>query len=261
MEITSYAPGTPSWVDVGVPDLPAAMAFYGGLFGWEFDVGTEETGGYRQARLRGRSVAGFGPQMSPGLPVWATYIAVADADAAQATIERAGGTTVVPAMDVMEFGRMGVYTDTSGTHFSTWEPRAHPGAGLVNEPGTLCWNELTTRQPDEAKEFYGTVFGWTFQDNPMPDGSTYTELHLDGRAIGGMMPMVGDMWPAEIPNHWMVYFAVADTDAACERVRELGGSVPVPPFDTPAGRIAVVNDTAGTHFSLIALAPGMGDDA
>ena len=50
MEISSYKPGTPSWVDIGVPDMDAAVAFYGGLFGWTFTEGVEEAGGYRQAQ-------------------------------------------------------------------------------------------------------------------------------------------------------------------------------------------------------------------
>jgi predicted enzyme related to lactoylglutathione lyase len=258
MEMTTYEPGTPCWVDIGVPDMDAAVAFYGGLFGWAFDEPDEATGGYRQARLRGLAVAGFGPQMNPGPPVWATYVNVADADAAQAAIESAGGQTLLGAMNVLEFGRMGVYADDAGAVISTWQPGTHPGCQIVNEPGSMCWNELTTRAPEAAKVFYPAVFGWTAQDNEVADGMIYTEWQLAGRTVGGMMAMVGDEWPTDLPNHWMVYFAVADTDAACEQVTGLGGAVPIAPFDTPAGRIAVVNDTAGAFFSLIALSPEMG---
>jgi len=253
MEMTSYAPGTPSWVDVGVPDTDAAADFYGPLFGWTFDEGTPETGGYRQARLRGKSVAGFGPQMNPGMPMWATYIAVASVDETATKVTDNGGQILVPAMDVMDVGRMAVFVDNAGTAFSVWQAGTHPGAELVNEPGALTWNELTTRNPDDAKAFYGAVFGWTYEDLPMGDFD-YTEWQLDGRTIGGMMPMVGPMWPAELPNHWMVYFGTDDTDASCAKVTELGGTVHVEPFDVPAGRIAVVNDPAGAPFSLIKLA-------
>lgn len=257
MEMTSYEPGTPCWVDIGVPDMEAAVAFYGGLFGWEFDEPNEETGGYRQARLRGLAVAGFGPQMNPGPPSWATYVSVADADATQAVIEAAGGQTIVPAMDVLDFGRMGVYADDAGAVVCTWQAGSHPGCQLVNEPGALCWNELTTRAPDAAKAFYPEVFGWTSQDDDMPGGMTYTEWQLGGRTIGGLMAMVGDEWPPEVPNHWMVYFGVESTDTACEKVAELGGAVPVAPFDTPAGRIAVVSDAGGAFFSVITLSAEM----
>lgn len=251
--MTSYPAGTPSWIDIGVPDVEDAVAFYGGLFGWTFDEPDEATGGYRQARLDGAAVAGFGPQMNPGPAFWATYVAVESADETAEKVTAAGGTVVLAPMDVLEFGRMAVFADDAGTFFSVWQAGTHPGAQRVNEPGSLAWNELTTRQPEQAKAFYGAVFGWKAKDNPMGD-VTYVEWQLGERTIGGMMPMVGDVWPADLPNHWMVYFAVADTDEACVRVTELGGSVSVPPFDIPAGRIAVVNDRSGAAFSLIALA-------
>lgn len=107
----------------------------------------------------------------------------------------------------------------------------------MNEPGSLCWNELTTRHVDEALAFYGAVFGWTPNKLDM-GGTDYYELkRVDGAAIGGLMPMIGDMWPPELPDHWMVYFAVDDTDAAAARAEQLGGAVSVPPRpQRPAGR-------------------------
>lgn len=254
MELQEYAPGTPSWVDIGVPDIDAAATFYGELFGWDVAESDPEAGGYRIAHLRGRAVAGIGPQQNPGPPMWTTYVSVADASASAAAVTDAGGQLLVPAMDVMGQGVMAVCTDPGGAAFSLWQPQAHPGAGIVNEPGTLTWNELTTRDFDAAKGFYATVFGWTAHDLDNPD-MAYTEWQLDGRTIGGMMPMVGDMWPADLPNHWMVYFGSADTDATCTRLTELGGTVHVPPFDTPAGRISVVTDPSGAVFSIITLDP------
>jgi predicted enzyme related to lactoylglutathione lyase len=253
VEKTEYAPGTPSWVDIGVPDLDAAAAFYSGLFGWEIDGGDVDMGDYRQASLRGKRVAGLGPQQNPGPPSWTTYISTADVEATTARVEAAGGQVVVPAMDVMDLGRMAVFTDDSGTVFSVWQPGTHPGSELVNEPGALSWNELTTRHPAKAKAFYGAVFGWLAEDHDMGE-VTYTEWKLQGDSVGGMMPMVGDMWPDDLPDHWMVYFAVDGTDAAAERVTELGGTVSVPPFDIPQGRVAVVADPAGGTFSIITLA-------
>jgi predicted enzyme related to lactoylglutathione lyase len=252
--MTSYEPGTPNWVDIGVADIAAAGAFYGALLGWEVVPGPAETGGYASCRLRGRPVAGIGPQQNPGPPVWTSYIAVADVDAAAAAVADHGGTVVVPPMDVMDLGRMAVFTDNVGAFFSVWRAGNHIGAEVVNEPGAWCWNELTTRDPDAAKAFYGPIFGWTWVDHPQGE-STYTEWKLADRPIAGMMPMVGPQWPAELPNHWMVYFAVEDCDASAARVTELGGTVMVPPFDIPQGRVAVVNAPDGAAFSLIAPNP------
>ena len=128
------------------------------------------------------------------------------------------------------------------------------GAGVVNEPGAFAWNELMTREPDAAVEFYGRVLGWTAKVNANPD-MPYTEFQIDGRSVAGMMPMIGDAWPAELPDHWMVYFAVEDCDVAGTKIQELGGTVSVPPTDIPGiGRFAVVSDPAGAFFSVITMA-------
>jgi predicted enzyme related to lactoylglutathione lyase len=139
--------------------------------------------------------------------------------------------------------------------FSIWQPKLHAGAAITNEPGTLCWNELTTRDPQHSVEFYGAVFGWTAALLPTGGPHDYTEFRLDDRGIAGMMPMEGDSWPADVPNHWLVYFAVEDCDGAVSRVEELGGTMMVPPTDVPPGRFSVVKDPQGAAFGVIALRP------
>jgi predicted enzyme related to lactoylglutathione lyase len=251
-EPTSYAPGTPSWIDLGTPDPAAAAAFYTDLFGWDVIDQGPEAGNYRMCELRGKPVAGLGPQMNTDMPPWwTTYITVASADDIVTAVTANAGTVMVPPMDVMDVGRMAVCADPGGAVFSIWEPRAHIGCGIVNEPGTLCWNELTTRDAAAQAGFYSSVFGWTqvAQGPPM----NYVEFQLGGASIGGMMPMEGEMWPADLPNHWMVYFAVADADDAAARIVELGGSVSVEPTDIPPGRFAVVSDPQGAMFSIIAM--------
>jgi hypothetical protein len=256
MEKTSYRAGTPSWVDIGVADMDAAMAFYGGLFGWAFTEGVEEGGGYRNALVGGRRVAGFGPKMDPGPPFWATYIATDGADATAEKVVAAGGQVIVAPMDVLDVGRMAVFADDTGAAFSVWQAGTHPGAERVNEPGTLCWNELNTRRADEAKAFYSAVFGWTSQTDESPQ-MTYTQWYLDGEVVGGMMH-IGPQFPPEVPNHWLAYFAVEDTDATVARATELGGSVMMPPLDIEPGRFAVLADHAGATFAVIKLASGVG---
>jgi len=258
-ERSSYAPGTPSWVDLSTPDLDAAVEFYGGLFGWDIiePENAEQTGGYRQALLRGVPVAGLMPLMQEGQPAaWSSYVSVADADVATTHVREGGGTVIVEPMDVLDLGRMAVFLDPTGAAFGVWQPGTFHGAGLVDEPGALAWNELETRDPGAAKDFYRAVFGWTFEDHEMRGMGTYTEWKLGGASIGGMANISGRV-PDEVPAHWMVYFAVADADASLEQVRELGGEVRFGPVDIPAGRFGMVADPWGAAFAVIAL----GDEA
>ena len=246
-EVSEYAPGTPSWVDVGTPDIDAAVGFYGALFGWEIPEGEnpEQTGGYRIATLRGRAVAGVMPLMQEGQPpAWSTYVSVDDADATAASVTEAGGQVVAEPMDVMELGRMGVFTDPTGAFFGVWQPRSFAGAGIVNEAGALSWNELNTRNPDAAKAFYGAVFGWKTRDVEM-EGGSYLTVHRgdDDHSVGGIMDMRGRV-PDDVPEHWIAYFAVDDADATAAKAAERGGAVDV-------GRFAELHDPAGAHFAVI----------
>jgi uncharacterized protein len=255
-ERTSYAPGTPCWIDLGTPDQDAAAEFYGALFGWsvEADENAEQTGGYRVAMLGDKAIGGVMRLMQEGQPpAWSTYICVDDADATVAKAREVGGAVVVEPMSVLDYGRMAFLTDPTGAFIGLWQPGRNIGAGLVNEPGALSWNELNTRDLDAAKNFYGAVFAWTFEDNDMGEVGSYTSINLNGNMIGGILDMAARGVPSEVPAHWQVYFAVEDTDAAVERVKSTGGSVMVEPIDIPAGRFAIFTDPHGASFAVIAL--------
>jgi predicted enzyme related to lactoylglutathione lyase len=157
-------------------------------------------------------------------------------------------------MDVLDVGRMAVFTDSVGAFISVWQPGTHPGAQLVNEPGTWSWSELVTTDLEASKAFYGAVFDWGANTQGAGPMGSYTEWQVGGRSVGGMM-LKPPMLPAEVPPHWAVYFAVADTDAAVARVAELGGSVMMPAMDIEPGRFAVVADPTGAVFNVIALKP------
>jgi predicted enzyme related to lactoylglutathione lyase len=253
-EATSHAPGIPSFVDLSSPDIEASKRFYSALFGWEaFTV--PETGGYTMMSLRGKVVAGMGPPPpgSPRPPSWMTYVATANADTTTEKVRAAGGTVVLEPMEVMTAGRMAVCADPTGAHFSVWQAGDSHGAELVNEPGAICWNELQTRDVDAAKRFYSAVFGWGSETHDGP--VSYTEWKQDGRSIGGMMNMDLTGAPAQVPPHWLVYFAAADCDATTARAAELGGTVIVPPMDIMEGlRFSVVADPQGAVFGVLRMA-------
>ena len=246
MERDSYAAGTPSWVDLGSPDIEASVSFYSALFGWEVAESHPDAGGYRIAHLRGKTVAGIGPMQGP-MSTWTTYMATDDADATAALITDNGGTVMMAPMDVMDQGRMAIAMDPEGAAFGIWQAGVHKGAQLVTEVGTLGWNELWTRNRDQAKVFYPAVFGYGIDDEGMPG---YTMWQVDGQMVAGCMSIPDDM-PPQVPAHWAVYFVTDDVDAATAKVNDLGGMTVAPPFDVPGiGRISLVHGPAHESFGL-----------
>jgi predicted enzyme related to lactoylglutathione lyase len=244
-ERASYAPGTPSWVDLGSPNPTAAAEFYRNLFGWTIEADARpEAGGYAMCMLRGRAVAGLGPQMNPDMPpFWSVYVSVKSADETLGLAGSNGGTVVLPAMDVLDVGRMGIFQDPGGSFLSVWEPRAHIGAGLVNEPGAFAWCELATSDVPTVSGFYQQVLGWGL----LPEGSSDTSAiyTVDGEVVCG----AHHAGPGEFPS-WSAWFSVSDCDASAAKVVELGGSVLMPPNDMDFGRGAVVADRDGAAFGI-----------
>jgi predicted enzyme related to lactoylglutathione lyase len=254
-ERTSYTQGTPNWVDLPTTDQAAAKTFYAGLFGWTYDdqpMGEGQV--YSLAVLNGHQVAAISaqpPEMAAAgaPPMWNTYLAVDSVDDATARVEAAGGKVAMAPFDVMDAGRMSFVMDPSGAPVALWQANQHIGATLVNEPGTVVWNELVTADPGVVS-FYAEVVGLTTSTMDMGEGA-YTLFEAGGQMVGGTTP---PQMPG-VPSHWHVYFAVADADAAAAKVAELGGNVMVQPFDTPVGRMAVVSDPQGAVFSLMQPAP------
>lgn len=250
MSSNPYPQGTPCWVDLATPDLPGALAFYASLFGWTAEMGPAEMGHYSTAMLDDAAVAGLSDQHAPGPVAWLTHLAVDDVDDVTARVPAHGGTVLAEPMDVGPFGRMAVVADCGGAVVSFWQAREMRGADVMDRHGSLCWNELTTRAVQESLDFYRGVVGMEAEHTPA-GGMDYYEFRVGGRGVAGLMPMVGDMWPEDLPNHWMVYFAVDDADLVAARCIELGGQAPVPPQDIPPGRFAVLNDPQGAHFSIL----------
>ena len=251
----SYAQGTPNWVDLQTSDQAAAKAFYSGLFGWTYDDQPMPDGQvYSMAVLRGHQVAAIAPQppemaAAGAPPMWNTYLAVDSADEATAKVEAAGGKVGMTPFDIMDAGRMSFVIDPSGAPVALWQANQHIGATLVNEPGAISWNELVTTDPDVTK-FYSDVIGLTAETMDM-GGQPYTVFKAGEAMVGGSM---APQMPG-VPNHWHVYFGTDDADATAAKATELGGSVIVPPFDTPVGRMAVLSDPQGAVFSLFQAPP------
>lgn len=255
MSETVSPPGTVGWFDLMTSDPSAAYAFYGKLFTWSFEMGPPESGGYVMCMSAGRPAAGIGalPPGAPQPPSWTTYFISADADATAARIVEGGGKVMMGPMDVMEEGRMLIASDPAGAVFGVWQPKRHVGAQVRNEHGGMSWCEVNTRDAEATAGFYAKVFDLEARRLDMP-GVVYFTLHQGATTVGGSLQMDAN-WPAEVPPHWMPYFEVTDVDESCRELTEAGGKVCVPPFDTPYGRIAVINDPQGAAFSLMTPPP------
>jgi predicted enzyme related to lactoylglutathione lyase len=250
-ERTSYTPGTFSWADVTTTDQDGAKAFYSGLFGWEAeDLPVGDGVSYTMMRVDGKDVAAVSPQpqqqRDAGVPpMWNSYVTVESADAAAEKAGQLGATLHAPPFDVMEAGRMAVIQDPQGAFFMVWEPRQHIGAGLVNGPGALSWNELSSPDVDASAAFYGELFGWTtapFEQSPQ----RYLIIQNGDRGNGGIREL-GDQ-PA--PPHWLAYFGIDDIDSGLSKVEELGGSKMIGPMDIGIAKIGIVQDPQGAAFAI-----------
>jgi predicted enzyme related to lactoylglutathione lyase len=244
--------GTPNWVDLVVDDTAAAAKFYSALFDWDCEDQGEQTGHYSLCRLRGKAVAGLGPKQ-PGteqLPSrWTTYLATAHLDRTLASAAANGGQALMEPLDVNTLGRMSIIADPTGATFGLWQAGEHIGAERTAEPGTLVWSEVMSRDYEASKAFYTAVFGYRLEEIG-GDDFQYAALYVDDRPVAGTGELSPAM-PAQMPAHWLPYFAAASTDDTVSRLLELGGEVLSEPMDTDFGRMAVVADLEGALFAII----------
>jgi uncharacterized protein len=279
LERDGYIPGVPCWVDTNQPDPEAAVSFYGGLFGWEFEDLMPESSdrSYYIGRMRGGDVAAVGslPAGGPALTAWNTYIWVSSADESAASAKAAGGRVLTAPFDVSDAGRMALCADPEGAPFCVWQAKAHKGAQIVNEPGSLNFNGLHIADPDRAKSFYGSVFGWQTLEVgggmrawrlpgygdflAQSDPGIRSRMAQSG-APAGFEDVVATLNPIgdDEPHgraHWSVTFAVDDADAVAAKADELGGRIAVAPFDAPWVRMTVITDPQGATFTASKFAP------
>ena len=257
---SNFVDGAPVWLDLGVPDVARAAEFYGSVFGWKFESAGPDAGGYGMFTQDGKTVAAAGPLTEQGAaPSWTLYFRTSDADSTAGAVKIAGGIVRAGPADVMSEGRFAQIADPAAAEFGIWQPGDTKGLGAVNDPGTLCWTELTTPDVAAAKSFYSDVLGWQTDDQPMGE-FTYTVIRPAGgdenSSQGGIMPLSPEMAAAGATTRWQPYFEVADCDAATAAVTASGGTVVVPASDVPGvGRFAVALDPDGAQFAVIASVP------
>ncbi len=111
--------------------------------------------------------------------------------------------------------------------------------------GVPCWVDTGQSDLEQAQQFYGGLFGWTFEE-AMPPGApgSYLIARLQGHDVAALTQ--GDATPA-----WNTYIACVDADASAAAVVDAGGTVISPPQDAgPGGRAATCADPIGAEFRL-----------
>jgi predicted enzyme related to lactoylglutathione lyase len=252
-KIEEHAPGSFCWIELATTDQNAAKQFYTSLFGWSVaDMPMGPDNFYSMFKVDGRD-SGAACTMQPEMraqgipPHWGLYIATANVDETAAKAASAGGTVVEAPFDVFDVGRMTVIRDPTGAVFFAFQANRHEGIGIAEVPGTLCWADLNTRDPEAASKFYTSVFGWDIK--PGQDATGYLHIMNGTNAIGGIPP--AEYLPPNVPPHWMLYFYVTDCDASTAKVKELGGAVCMGPMAIEkVGRMSVVTDPQGAAFAL-----------
>jgi predicted enzyme related to lactoylglutathione lyase len=259
-------------------DPDAAAAFYAGLFGWESEdvMPPGAPGRYLVATLRGGPVAGIGsqPEGAPQVATWDTYVWVRDADETAAKVRAAGGTVLREPFDVGPSGRTAIFADPAGATFCVWQPGDHRGAAVVNEHGSVNFNDLHTRDVEGAAAFYKAVFDWDLLSVgeghmwALPGYGDFLEQRRPGMreqmaamgapprfedVVATLIPIPDDQ--PDTPAYWGVTFAVDDADAIAEKAVELGGHVLVAPLDAPWVRLTVIRDPEGAIFTASKFVP------
>jgi len=257
--VTRYPHGTFCWADLSTHGGRAAVDFYSQLMGWQAE--TKDSGfgmNYSMLRQDGQTIAGLAwlpPEMTEIPSAWYNYVNVEDVDALMPTVTEGGGQIIEPPFDVPDGARIALIRDPQGAALCLFQARGNIGAGLVNTPGALCWNELYTSDPEVSKVFYSALLGWEFRDerDGGSEGPGYVSIYNRGRANGGMLVMDEGM-AAQVPPMWVPYFSVADIDASAKQVKALGGKIIMgPQQESGVGRWLLFTDPQAAHCYLVQL--------
>ena len=125
----------------------------------------------------------------------------------------------------------------------------------IHHQGKFVWNDLLTDNVAAAKNFYGQLFGWTFEQS-----GRYTVVKSEGQGIGGML-QVGDNDDITVEARWICSLSVADVDKAAALVTDEGGIIHEGPLDMlNRGRGALISDPQGVELLLLYATDGDPED-
>jgi uncharacterized protein len=248
--MTKIPTGRFVWFEHISKDQNKAQGFYGELFGWKTQAMPSPSGNYNMIAVDNQTIGGYmdTPAGAPPEAHWIAHLGVENTVETAAKIKTLGGKVLKEPTKMGEFGTWAVVADPTGAAFCLWQPGKAEGNGdFKGKPGTWCWNELYTTEPDKAVSFYTAIGGFTHDASPMPHG-LYHVLSHDGAPRAGIMakPM------PEAPTAWLPYVQVSSADQTVAKATKLGAKVLVPANDIPnVGRFAIFTDTTGAAIGIL----------
>jgi predicted enzyme related to lactoylglutathione lyase len=243
------------FVELVTPDLAAAKAFYGGLFGWTFkDTALGGNVTYSQAYLDDEPVAGIVElKLNAGVqrqPSWINFMSTPNVDTTAAAALSNGAKQLLAPRVVAGRGKEAVYADPQGAVFGMITSQSGDPADVMSAPGEWIWSSLVASDPDRDAAFYQTLFNYDVYELPGESPGMHLIFASDQYSRASANPL-----PTHVPNvhpHWLNFIRVEDAAAAARRVQALGGKVLVEPHvDRHGGKLAVVADTSGAPFGLM----------
>jgi predicted enzyme related to lactoylglutathione lyase len=247
--------GIPCWIELACSNEPEMQAFYGSLFGWDYQMKRDPatpTGRYSIASLGGVAVGGMYRVAAGRPPGWIVHLAVQHTASTAEWVESLGGRVTLGPVEIPDRGSILHATDPTGAPVVFWETAEtwEFGSGV---PDTFSGADLNTHDGAAADHFYCRLFNYTSQQ--IGDSTTvdYAAWHIDHVPVAYRYVM-GREYSPDTPPHWMVYFEVdpaRGADAAAGQAIMLGGNVVIQPYDTSFGRMAILADPDGAVFAVI----------
>jgi len=250
------------WYELMTSDAEAADRFYSAVVpGWTFGERMPGEIDYRGIERSDGGNAGGVLQIDDSMrshgarPTWLGYLFVEDVDDSVAGIERGGGKALMPPFDVPGVGRIAMVADPQGAPFYVMKP-IPPGGDAdarsdvfsPTEVERVGWNELSTSDPEAAREFYGERFGWVSDDfMDMGAMGKYRFWDHGGVRVGAVCGVM----PGQQPR-WRYYFRVPSIAVAKAAAESGGGTIAMGPHQVPTGDwILIGTDPQGAEFALV----------
>lgn len=239
------------WYDLLTTDPEGAKRFYGGLFGWTFDDGGEESPVFTTILHNGRPIGGIAATQEMEREVnssqWVSNLSVPDVDRAVAEVRRLGGTVEAEPRDLPNRGRFAVVRDNQGALLAlVSSPTGDPPLDRT-EVGGWLWTELWTRDAEASLAFYRGLVGYEHSEWDDQASGDYFLLQRGGANLAGVLAYDLD----RVQPNWLPYILVEDPLSMVERVEELGGRVLLPPDpEVRGGSVAIIADPSGAAVTI-----------